>query len=297
MYYSWVIDGTFFLVQGPMSEEENRAWVRGANSETSLRTYRKEGPGGGPLDGPGGGFGGWGQAGAGGGQMGDTRGGMRGRGRGIRGGFDRQLSNLDDEIGGRGGIGLGRGRGFERSQSSVGPGSVGGGPLVDDPLANGSVSPRKGYTRAPFADWRKPGAAGPEDEWRATGTGPSGRRWNQAGWRDNDERGGGGGGRYDRQFTNGGPPPSTASSATNPRWKPEPDYRLGGGGRGGGRGGHHGGFGDRAPPGRYRDNFGGNLPEWATSEDPAGGDRGGSFDSAGKFQAGGNMGPKSKKKQ
>lgn len=105
----------------------------------------------------------------------------------------------------------------------------------------------------------------------------------QAGWRSGgpDERGGGG--RFDREYTNGvggpGGPPA------NPRWKQEPDYRMG---RGGGRGGHHGGFGSRPPPGsRYRDMD--NLPEWATSDDP-GVERGGSFDADGKFKASGGSG-------
>ena len=48
------------LKQGLMSEEESRAWVRGANSDTSLRTYGKDrsidGPGGGGIGGGGGGF-------------------------------------------------------------------------------------------------------------------------------------------------------------------------------------------------------------------------------------------------
>ena len=39
-----------------MSEEESRAWVRGANSDTSLRTYGKDRT----IDGPGGGGGGGG---------------------------------------------------------------------------------------------------------------------------------------------------------------------------------------------------------------------------------------------
>ena len=94
------------------------------------------------------------------------------------------------------GMGRGRGRGFERSLSSGagGPGGVisggpggpggpvgpGGPPPGEDALLNGSVSPRKGYTRAPFADWRKSAAVTNEDEWRSAGA-PSGRRWNQVG--------------------------------------------------------------------------------------------------------------------
>ena len=42
---------------------------------------------------------------------------------------------------------------------------------------------RKGYTRAPFDDWRKPPTNEREEDgegggWRSSGTGPSGRRWN-----------------------------------------------------------------------------------------------------------------------
>ena len=87
-------------LMGPMSEEEQRVWQKGANSETSLRLYKKEIPPGG-LSGPG-----IGRGAAGGG-------GERGRGRG-RGFFDRHRSQIDDEDGvGRreegGGRGFGRG--------------------------------------------------------------------------------------------------------------------------------------------------------------------------------------------
>ena len=101
------------------------------------------------------------------------------------------------------GMGRGRGRGFERSLSgsgggferslsgggaaggpggaiSGGGGGPGGPPPGEDALLNGSVSPRKGYTRAPYADWRKSAAVTNEDEWRSAGA-PSGRRWNQVG--------------------------------------------------------------------------------------------------------------------
>ena len=104
----------------------------------------------------------------------------------------------------------------------------------------------------------------------------------QAGWRSGGPEERGGGGRFDREYTNGvggpdGPP-------DNPRWKQEPDYRMGRGG--GSRGGHRGGFGGRPPPGsRYgRDQY--NLPEWATSDEP-GVERGGTFDADGKFKASG----------
>ena len=43
------------IPQGHMSEEESRAWIRGANSDTSLRTYGKDRS----IDGPGNGGGGF----------------------------------------------------------------------------------------------------------------------------------------------------------------------------------------------------------------------------------------------
>jgi hypothetical protein len=94
---------------------------------------------------------------------------------------------------------LGGPRGFERSLSDRGgsyapslsaPGPV---PVADDPT-NGGVSPRKGYSRAPFDDWRssrqdeEPLVEG--GDWRHGPNGPNGaRRWNGAaapgGWRAN----------------------------------------------------------------------------------------------------------------
>ena len=86
-------------LMGPMSEEEQRAWQKGANSDTSLRLYKKEMPN--MAGGPG---------------MGRGGGGERGRGRG-RGFFDRHRAPMDDEdgVGGRreesgGGRGFGRGK-------------------------------------------------------------------------------------------------------------------------------------------------------------------------------------------
>lgn len=85
-------------LMGPMSEEEQRAWQKGANSDTSLRLYKKELPPGGlGASGPGIGRGG---------------GGERGRGRG-RGFFDRHRAPGDEEDPGRreeGGRGFGRGK-------------------------------------------------------------------------------------------------------------------------------------------------------------------------------------------
>ena len=134
--------------------------------------------------------------------------------------------------------------------------------------ANGSVSPRKGYTRAPFDDWRKPTAGEDEDAWRGGGAGGgAGRRWNGggSGWRSQ----GGEGEQFrrfgDREFVNGGP--------VNPKWKEPGDagYRTRGGG--GTRGGHHGSFAARAGyrGSGYRAD---NLPEWANDEDDEFGERG-----------------------
>ena len=54
-HFSWgiLIGVTSKFKQGLMGEEESRAWVRGANSDTSLRTYGKDRS----IDGPGGGGG------------------------------------------------------------------------------------------------------------------------------------------------------------------------------------------------------------------------------------------------
>jgi len=225
-------------LMGPMSEEEQRCWQKGANSDTSLRLYKKEIPPGGALSGLG-------------------RGGVageRGRGRG-RGFFDRHRSQVDDEDGvGRreegGGRGFGRGgirsydrstsdRGswFERSNSTSGVGQPGEEGSV--PAPNGNISPRKGYTRAPYDDWRKPtGNTGGNDEnqdemapmggggsgppvgsgsvgggWR-TGPSSSGRRWNAPpGAEGPTGRGGGTAG-------SGVPPPGSGGG-----WRSGPDER------------------------------------------------------------------------
>lgn len=83
-------------LMGPMSEDEQRTWQKGANSDTSLRLYKKEIPPGGLAGGSGLGRGG----------------GERGRGRG-RGFFDRHRAPIDDDEG------LGRredGRAFGRGK-------------------------------------------------------------------------------------------------------------------------------------------------------------------------------------
>ncbi len=89
-------------LQGQMGEEEQRAWQRGANSDTSMRTYRKEEVGGGAPPPPGGFRGGPPPPG---GMLGGPRG--RGGARGNRGGYDRHRSTVDDDdLGpGRGGRG------------------------------------------------------------------------------------------------------------------------------------------------------------------------------------------------
>lgn len=83
-------------LQGSMSEEEQRVWARGANSDQSLRSYKKEAGGMMP------------------GEM--VRGGMGGpRGRGRGRGFDRHRSVNEDEeremMMAGGGPERGRGRG------------------------------------------------------------------------------------------------------------------------------------------------------------------------------------------
>ena len=144
---------------------------------------------------------------------------------------------------------------------------------LDDPGAPGGISPRKGYTRAPFDDWRKPATGEDEDGggWRSAGAGPSSRRWNAAGWR-NEEASYNRTSRYgERDYVNGSGGPG------NSRWKePEGSYR----GARGGRGGHHNNFSSGRSRMRHQNSD--DLPEWAC-EEPAN-DHGGSFDSAGKFQ-------------
>ena len=92
-------------LMGPMSEDEQRAWQKGANSDTSLRLYKKELPPG--------------SLGAGGPGIGRGGGGERGRGRG-RGFFDRHRAPGDEEDPGRreeGGRGFGRGKNKKNRQS------------------------------------------------------------------------------------------------------------------------------------------------------------------------------------
>jgi hypothetical protein len=80
-------------LQGPMSEEEQRAWHRGANSDASLRTYNRD-PDLGPLPLRG---------------RGAPRGGDRG-GRGGGRGFERHRSVNEDEEREMGDRGRGRGK-------------------------------------------------------------------------------------------------------------------------------------------------------------------------------------------
>ena len=93
LYQEYVIKKAGLLVDRPdiplnlsrsMSEEEQRAWQKGANSDTSLRLYRKEMPPGSMPGGPGMGRGAPGERG-------------RGRGRGGSGYFDRQRPPVQDE--------------------------------------------------------------------------------------------------------------------------------------------------------------------------------------------------------
>ena len=190
----------------------------------------------------------------------------------------------------------GSSRGFERSISERGGWFERSNSTTDPSEANGgNISPRKGYTRAPFDDWRKPPSGyqdGGEEEggpsWRGANT-ASGRRWNAP---HGAERGGGnvppvvGEGRGaawrnaapgseeyrryggDREFVNGA----------------RDEYsERGGGERGGRRGGYHNS--SMAKYGRRPRQDSDNLPEWAADEASPLENRGGSFDSAGKFQA------------
>jgi hypothetical protein len=174
----------FVAVQ--MSEEETKAWQRGANSDASLRPYGP--PGGKRPPSPVG----------------------RGRGRGGRGGgassssahahYDRNRSMDDDFAESGAPRGYGRGRSssglYERQTSERGGGwfdqglernnSRGGGLVEDELGGGGSASPRKGYTRAPFDDWRgmKAGGGGEgseykggEDGWRTSGASSRGSKW------------------------------------------------------------------------------------------------------------------------
>ena len=118
LYQEYVIKKAGLLVDRPdiplnlsrsMSEEEQRAWQKGANSDTSLRLYRKEMPPGSMPGGPGMGRGAPGERG-------------RGRGRGGSGYFDRQRPPVQDEEDGGATPGnrreeSERGRGFGRGNS------------------------------------------------------------------------------------------------------------------------------------------------------------------------------------
>jgi len=249
-----------------MTEDESRAWQRGANSDTSQRQFGA--PGKRPPSPTGG----------------------RGRGRGRAGApyYDRNRS-MDEELleGGvrrGGGIDVSGERGFSRGGSGVRNG-IGGyerqtserGGWFDrqqsrDEDVNGGVSPRKGYTRAPFDDWRRggdnngdAGAGGPQepgDGWRTSGN----RRWGGAGaglasgqgWRTDREN-------YNRtKFGEN----SSSRPQTNDRWRRDDESR--GFNRGGGQGYN-----------RQKSRNDDHLPEWAT-DDPS---EGGSFDTEGKFRS------------
>jgi len=203
---------------------------------------------------------------------------------------------MDDDIGREsGGVGLGEGRGFPSRGRSSGLGgferqtserggwfdSRSGGGLPGEEMP-GSTSPRKGYTRAPFDDWRRgdsapseggvgapggPGTGDAGDGWRTTTSARRQQTWAGAGagWRS-----GQGGDRENNfarsKYSDG---PGGVGRASNDRWRKEGEDKLG---RGGGLG---------APGGlnrqRSRDD---HLPEWAI-DDPQGE---GGFDNEGKFR-------------
>ena len=190
----------------------------------------------------------------------------------MRGTYDRSLSD--------------RGSWFDRSQQGQ-PTEEGGPP-------NGNISPRKGYTRAPFDDWRKPTATAGGDEqeqdqagggWRS-GPSSSGRRWNAppggaepgrgGGWRTvSDDRS-----RYNNQGQDHREYQNGSSSRWHRETNEEPYNR-------GGRGGFSAGRGFSR--GRSRQDS--DLPEWA-SEDLNAADLSGGFDSSGKFSSGLDNKPK-----
>ena len=185
----------------------------------------------------------------------------------MRGTYDRSLSD--------------RGSWFDRSQQGQ-PTEEGGPP-------NGNISPRKGYTRAPFDDWRKPSAGGDDQEQEAGGgwrSGPSssGRRWNappgggeggRGGWRTvSDDRGGRYNNTGDREYQNG-------SSSRWHRESNEESYR--------GRGGFSGG---RPAFSRTRSRQDSDIPEWANEDISDAANLSGGFDASGKFSSGFDNKPK-----
>jgi len=264
-----------------MSEEESRAWQRGANSDASLRPY---GPPGKRPPSPSGGRG-------------------RGRGRGGVPYYDRNRS-MDDEMDGvRRGLdgpsverGFPRGParnglGFERQTSERGWFDRGDRQTSREEDINGVVSPRKGYTRAPFDDWRRggetgesgtgqgsagapgqggqPAGQGDTDGWRTTGA----RRWGGAGaglsqgqgWRSGGDREN----NYARSKFGDNAPPSTVRPGAD-RWRRDGEEARGGLSQRGG-----------TSFSRQRSRNDDHLPEWAT-DDPS---EGGTFDHEGKFRA------------
>lgn len=181
-----------------------------------------------------------------------------------------------------------RGSWFERSNSTSGQPGEDGGPT------NGNISPRKGYTRAPFDDWRKPppgsnsaggNNAGDDEDgggWR-TGPSSSGRRWNapsgSEGGRGGGNVGGGPGGwRSDeRKYSGGGEYHN--GSASSSRWHREsnddPYSRRGGGFS----------SGTRPAFNRARSRQDSDIPEWANEDISEAAKASGGFDSSGKFSS------------
>jgi len=260
-----------------MSEEESRAWQRGANSDASLRPY---GPPGKRPPSPNSGRG-------------------RARGRGSVPYYDRNRSMDDDLDGVRRGLegpsverGFPRGParnglGFERQTSERGWFDRGDRQGVRDDELNGVISPRKGYTRAPFDDWRRGGdtsdpsqnngglsgsqssnGQGEADGWRTSGT----RRWGGAGAGLSQGQGWRSGGDRENNYARSKYGEGGSSSSSRPgadRWRRDGEDARGGGQRGG------------SSISRQRSRNDDHLPEWAT-DDPS---EGGTFDNDGKFRA------------
>jgi len=252
-----------------MGEEESRAWQRGANSDASLRPF---GPPGKRPPSPTGGRG-------------------RGRGRGSSMPYYDRNRSMDDDLEGRArereapsaerGFPRGRGGGigFERQTSERGWFDRNDRSAAREEDVNGGVSPRKGYTRAPFDDWRRGGEGGGPVEngqqqggesgegWRT-----SGRRWGGAGAGLSQGQGWRSGGDRENNYTRSNSKYGEGGPAGNgrgaERWKRDGEEAKNG--PGGGRG-----------AGFARQRSRQELPEWA-HDDPQG--ESGSFDHEGKWR-------------
>ncbi|XP_011306453.1 PERQ amino acid-rich with GYF domain-containing protein 2 [Fopius arisanus] len=227
----------------PMTEDETRVWSGGVSSAGGRGR-------GGSVD-----RGGRGRLG---------RGGMYSFSRGP-GGFDDsgEGSRLDSQpYQGR--------RVYDRSQSERGWSERNG--VADTGEWNGSTSPRKEMSRGASgsslmeSNWRRPRAAGDEEEgWRVASNNRN-EKWIRGNWRD----GGGERERMDRGDTDGD------DGRGGGRWETRTSHRLSHDSH------HHPPRTARTWESNHHDNHD-NLPEWAT-ENPS--ESGGSFDASGAFHGG-----------